>query len=293
MIKKLMEKRFIVLDGGMGSLILEAKLVDDDLIQLANLSTPARIKAIHLEYLKAGADIITTNTFSINSEKLGSYKVLEKVIENAITAAKCAIEEYGRGFVAYNIGPSSQLAKPVSPLAFEKIYNLYKEQIIIADNIGVDLAILETFTDLLEIKAAVLAVKENTSLPVFATMSFAENQRTFSGDSPEALVATLEDLEVDALGVNCSNGPKGLKEVISRIKKVTNTPVIAKPNAGLPIIENGKAIYSLTPKEFTKQIMELVEAGATIVGGCCGTTPEYIAQLTKAILAKKHKHSGK
>lgn len=279
MIKEMLNKQFIVFDGAMGTLLQQRGLVSNELPPLINLNNKELIKEIHLEYLSAGSDVIVTNTFSINSEKLGSKGVLQDVISNAITAARGAVKEFGKGFVAYDIGPIGQLIEPNGTLKFSQAYNLFAEQVECIDENKVDLFFLETFTDLLELKAAVLAVKENSFLPIIASMSFDDNLRTFSGVTPESLVVTLEGLGVDALGLNCSSGPKGLLEIIKRIAKISSIPIIAKPNAGIPELVGNKTIYNLSPKDFTKQMINILKEKASIVGGCCGTTPDHIKEL--------------
>jgi len=279
MIKELFNKQFILFDGAIGTLLQQRGVIENELPPLINISDRETIKNIHLEYLEAGANVIITNTFSINSEKLGSKELLKEVIESATLAAREAVNEFGKGYVGYDIGPIGQLLEPNGTMKFEEAYNLFSEQINYLDKSKVDLIYIETFTDLLEMKAAILAAKENCDLPIFATMSFDDNLRTFSGTTPEALAITLEGLGVDALGVNCSSGPKGLVEIVKRIERFSSIPVIAKPNAGIPKLIGNKTIFDLSPQEFGNQMMDILNRKATIVGGCCGTTPDHIRSL--------------
>ena len=279
MIKKLLNKRLILFDGAMGTLLQQRGIIDNQLPPLINVSNKDLIKKVHLEYLEAGADVIVTNTFSINRKKLGSKELLKDVIKNATLAAREAVEEFGKGFVAYDIGPIGQLLEPYGTMKFDEAYDLFAEQINFLDTSKVDLIYIETFTDLLELKAAILAAKENSNLPIFASMSFDDNLRTFSGTTPESLAITLEGLGVDALGVNCSSGPRGLVEIVKRIEKISSTPIIAKPNAGIPTLLGDKTVFDFSPQDFSKEMMELINAKASIVGGCCGTTPKHIREL--------------
>ncbi|MFP4515134.1 MAG: homocysteine S-methyltransferase family protein [Parcubacteria group bacterium] len=278
-IKELLNNKFILFDGAIGTLLQQRGIIDNELPPLINISDREKIKKIHLEYLEAGSDVVITNTFSINSKKLGSKELLKDVINNATIAAREAVDEFGKGYVAYDIGPIGQLLEPNGTMKFNDAYNLFTEQIKYLDNTKIDLIYIETFTDLLELKAAILAVKENSDLPIFATMSFDDNQRTFSGNTPETLAVTLEGLGVDALGVNCSSGPEGLVEIVKRIEKISSTPVIAKPNAGIPTLIGNKTVFTLSPVDFANQMVSILKEKASIVGGCCGTTPEHIKEL--------------
>jgi len=283
LIRDIINKQYVLLDGSMGTMLQEQKVIKNELPSLVCNTDLERVVSIHKGYLDAGAKIITSNTFSINSKKLGSKVLLEKTIINAIKAAKMAASDYEDVYVAYNVGPLGEMLKPYGTLSFDKAYLLYQEQVKIAISQGVDLFIVETFSDLLEIKAAILAIKEHSELPIFATMSFEENQRTYSGTDPETMAVTLEGLGVDALGVNCSLGPDLLIDIVKRISNITNIPIIAQPNAGLPILVDGETRFNLRPDLYAQQMKLIIEAGASIVGGCCGTTEKHIAKLKDVV----------
>ncbi len=263
-------KKIIVFDGGFGSMLEELGLggIPEEL----NITAPDKVRLIHRAY--SCADVITTNTFGLNPIKYkGSYglgELAKAACENARAAGKP---------VFFDVGPTGAMMEPMGELSFEDAYNAYKEVAEASRDIA-DGYILETFSDLYEIKAAILAFKENTELPIFATMTFDSSERTLTGSSPEIVANTLEGLGVNALGVNCSLGPKELMGVVGRLLGSTCLPVIVQPNRGLPTLENGKTVYKLTAEEFYESIREMVEMGVSAVGGCCGTTPELIKKIS-------------
>lgn len=277
------KKQFVFLDGGMGTMIQSAGLDTDHVPELLNISAPDAIINIHREYVKAGADIIYANTFGANRFKLDGtgYSVAEIVgagIRNAKTAAG------NKALVALDIGPVGQLLEPSGTLTFEEAYDCFSEIISAADD--ADIIVIETMTDLYEVKAAVLAAKENSDKPVLLTMTFEENQRTFTGVPPECMTAVAEGLGVDAVGVNCSLGPDELLPVIEKICSLTKLPVIAKPNAGLPDpITN---LFNVGPKQFAESAAKLADIGVKIFGGCCGTSPAHISAVIEALKNKKY-----
>lgn len=277
------KKQFVFLDGGMGTMIQSAGLDTDHIPELLNISAPDAIINIHREYVKAGADIIYANTFGANRFKLDGtgYSVAEIVgagIRNAKTAAG------NKALVALDIGPVGQLLEPSGTLTFEEAYDCFSEIISAADD--ADIIVIETMTDLYEVKAAVLAAKENSDKPVLLTMTFEENQRTFTGVPPECMTAVAEGLGVDAVGVNCSLGPDELLPVIEKICSLTKLPVIAKPNAGLPDpITN---LFNVGPKQFAESAAKLADIGVKIFGGCCGTSPAHISAVIEALKNKKY-----
>lgn len=265
-------KEIMIFDGGMGSELVKSGVqyaVPEDL----NVTHSDVIRAIHKSY--ADADFITTNTFGLNKFKYkGEYEiafVAEKAIENARSAGKR---------VFFDIGPTGMLLKPMGTLTFDEAYEAFKE-VVICSSDSVDGYIVETFSDLYELKAAVLAVKENSNKPVFVTMTFDKTARTLTGTTPEIMVAFLESMGVDALGVNCSLGPNDLYGVIERILKCTHTPVIIQPNRGLPKLVDGISVYDLTVEEFTESVRKYAEMGVSVIGGCCGTSPEFISSISK------------
>ncbi|HSQ33889.1 MAG TPA: homocysteine S-methyltransferase family protein, partial [Peptostreptococcaceae bacterium] len=215
-------------------------------------------------------------------DKLG-YTV-EEVIDNAVNMAKSAIEKADKSknrYVALDIGPIGEMLEPMGTLSFDNAYEIFKRQAIQGEKSGADLIIIETMMDLYEAKAAVLAVKENTKLPVFCTMTFDENGRSFTGCMPESMIATIQGLGVDAIGVNCSLGPKQLLPIVKKIATIAIIPVIVQANAGLPKIVDGHAIYDIDAEEFYEGVKNFVEVGASIIGGCCGTNPEFINKISQ------------
>ncbi|MBM6837450.1 homocysteine S-methyltransferase family protein, partial [Clostridium saudiense] len=280
-VRELIKERVVVFDGAMGTMLQKRGLKLGENPEIINFTNEEAVIDIHKEYIKAGADIITTNTFGANEIKLKNtpYSV-EAVITKAVTLAKKA--SFGEDvLVALDIGPIGELIEPMGTLSFDNAVNIFKRIVKVGEKAGVDLILIETMTDLYEMKAAILACKEETSLPIFATMTFEEDGRTFTGCLPESMAITLEALGVDVLGVNCSLGPKELLPIVKRVIASTNIPVMIQPNAGLPKIVDDETIYDITALEFSEKVEEFIKSGVSIVGGCCGTTPEFIEELSK------------
>ena len=277
-IREKLGKELIFFDGGMGTLLQKNGLKTGELPELMNLSAPETLIKIHSDYINAGADIITTNTFGANRYKLeGSGATVRKVANAAINNVRTAIERTGKeAYVAFDIGSLGKMLRPIGELSFDDAYEAYKEVVLSAE--GADLFALETYTDLYEVKAAVLAVKENSDLPLTVTLAFDENGKLLTGGDIEATVALLEGLGVDAIGFNCGLGPDAMLELLPTLTACCSVPVVVNPNAGLPVVENGETVFKVTPDEFAKTMVEIVKAGAHLVGGCCGTTPEHIAK---------------
>lgn len=275
----LLKSRRVYFDGGMGSLLQKRGLTASELPEIWNLTHPEIIEEIHAQYIDAGADVITTNTFGINCLKHENYSEL---IKAAVSCAKKAVVSRGRGFVAFDIGPLGRFLEPIGGLPFEDAVEIFAKNIRVASSLGVDLIIIETMTDSYETKAAVLAAKENSDLPVFVTNVYDERGKMLTGADPEAMVALLEGLGVDALGINCSLGPDKMLPLIQRFYRCTSLPIICNPNAGLPTVADGEACYDMTPEAFAKYCAELAGAGASILGGCCGTEPSFIAEVVKS-----------
>jgi 5-methyltetrahydrofolate--homocysteine methyltransferase len=283
-LKILNSRKIILFDGATGTMLQSRGLKAGELPELLNITAPADIEAIHREYFAAGADIVLTNTFGANrwkAEKSGH--TLKEIVTAAAANAKRAAAQFTDKYVALDIGPCGRVMKPTGDLPFEEAVDVFADIVRAAEGTGVDLIVLETFTDLYELKAAVLAAKENSDLPIIATMSFEENGRTFFGTTVESMVMMLEGLGVDALGVNCSLGPKQIGPIVERLLAASSIPVLVKPNAGLPAIRDGKACYDVTPQEFAEKVCEFAKAGASLVGGCCGTSPEYIRFIRELI----------
>ncbi len=265
-------EEILIFDGGMGSEI-EKKGLSDFIPEELNITHEKDIIDIHKSY--DSADFITTNTFGLNRIKYhGKYDIKElalKAISNARTTNK---------YVMFDIGPTGAMLKPIGTLEFDDAYEAFKEIVLITKDL-VDGYILETFSDLYEIKSAILAIKENSDKPVFATMTFDKSGRTLTGSTPEIVINTLEGLGVDALGVNCSLGPKELEPIIEKFINNAHKPILIQPNRGLPTLKNGKTIYTLDYSEFEEYIEKYVEMGVSIIGGCCGTNPEFIKGISK------------
>lgn len=261
----------------MGTMLQQSGLAPGHNPELLCLSEPEKITAIHKAYVEAGADVIYANTFSANRYKLEkSGEPVERVVRAAVACARKAAEGTGVR-VALDVGPIGQLLEPYGTLKFEDAYDMFREMMAAGAEAGADVVVIETMTDLYEMKAAVLAAKEHTRLPVFATMTFEASGRTFTGCSVEAMAATLEGLGVDAMGVNCSLGPRELQPIVKRLCAATRLPVIVKANAGLPDPATGE--YSIQAGEFAALMEEYVSMGVSLMGGCCGTTPAYIREI--------------
>ena len=274
----------MIFDGGFGSEI-EKRNLDTNLCMEYNILMPDVIKEIHNEYKYA--DFITTNTFGLNRIKYHGKYSIKDIALAAIENAKSTNKK-----IMFDIGPTGSMLKPIGTLSFDEAYEAFKEVVLIAKDY-VDGFILETFSDLYELKAAVLAVKENApDKLLFATMTFDKTERTLTGSTPEIMVNTLEGLGVDALGVNCGLGPKELYNVITRIINCSHTPIIIQPNRGLPKLKDGKTYYDLSVEEYDEYIKKYVELGVSIVGGCCGTNPEFIKEISKYKKCKINKRNN-
>lgn len=278
-IKSLIQKGFVFIDGGMGTQLQEKGLLPGESPELWNITHSDAITAIHRAYFEAGANIATSNTFGANPIKCDNW---EELIVAAIENAKRARFNDSQ-FVALDIGPTGKLLKPLGELDFEDAYNAFSCVVKAGNRAGADLIIIETMNDPYELKAAVLAAKDHSSLPIFTTFVLDEHGKTITGCEIPAMVALLEGLGVDALGVNCSLGAKQLKEFVPEIVKYSSLPVIVNPNAGMPCVHEGKTCYDSTPGEFAKEMKEIASLGARIVGGCCGTTPKHIEMLTATL----------
>lgn len=273
-------KRILFFDGGMGTLLQEQGLQAGELPETWNLKNPEPIIQIHKAYLAAGADIILANTFGANRFKYGED--LEKIVTAGVANAKKAVAESGKkAYVALDIGSTGKLLKPMGTLDFEEAVAVFAEIIRVGEKAGADLILIETMSDTYELKAAVLAAKENSTLPIMATVIFDESKKMLTGASPQVVVSLLEGLGVDALGINCGLGPKQMKEIVKELLKYASIPVIVNPNAGLPRSENGKTVFDVGAEEFAEDMEEIVTMGAWFAGGCCGTTPAHIQAMVE------------
>ena len=270
----------LLLDGASGTMYQQQGLKPGELPEMLNLQRPELVERVARAYVEAGSQVICTNTFGVNRRKLaGSGHRVSEVVLAAVTIARRAAGDSAR--VALDVGPLGELLEPMGSLTFEAAYDLFAEVMEAGERAGADLILIETMTDLYETRAALLAAKERTSLPVLVSMSFDETGRTFTGCTVASMARTLEGLGADAVGVNCSVGPDSLRDIIAEMSRATRLPIIAKPNAGLPDPSDGH--YSLGAEDFARAMARLVEAGATIIGGCCGTSPEYIRALRAAV----------
>lgn len=273
-------KRILFFDGGMGTLLQEQGLQAGELPETWNLKNPEPIIQIHKAYLAAGADIILANTFGANRFKYGED--LEKIVTAGVANAKKAVAESGKkAYVALDIGSTGKLLKPMGTLDFEEAVGVFADIIRVGEKAGADLILIETMSDTYELKAAVLAAKENSTLPIMATVIFDKSKKMLTGASPQVVVSLLEGLGVDALGINCGLGPKQMKEIVKELLKYASIPVIVNPNAGLPRSENGKTVFDVGAEEFAQEMEEIVTMGAWFAGGCCGTTPAHIQAMVE------------
>ena len=277
-------RAYLLLDGGMGTLVQAAGLHTVHAVpDLLNLTHPEAIVAIQRQYVEAGADCITTNTFNTNRLKLANAGA---TVAEVYAAAAANARVAGAPLVAGDIGPTGALLEPLGTLTFDEAFGIFSEQACAAEAAGCDLIVVETMADLLEAKAAVLAAVESTTLPVFATMTFGEDGRTFLGTTPAIAATTLSALGASAVGLNCSLGPTELAPLVGELAPHDRALVMAQPNAGLPRIQDGETVFDVGPNEFAQAMEAILDAGATVVGGCCGTTPDHIAALRALIDAR-------
>lgn len=276
-------KNVTVLDGGMGTMLMRYGISTGQTPEGWNITHPEIVTAIHKGYFDAGANLVSTNTFGANPLKMGKDELCE-VIFAAVANAKRARSESSSDkekFIALDIGPLGQLLAPFGSLSFEGAYNAFSEVVKLGCEAGVDAVVVETMTSTLEAKAATLAVKENSDLPLIVSFAFSENGKLLSGAECEAVVAMFEGLGADVIGVNCSLGPKSLFPIVRRMLAVASVPISFKPNAGLPEMTKNGVVYNVLPEEFASDVGAALDAGIMLVGGCCGTTPEYIEKLAK------------
>lgn len=278
-IREKLKNERLIFDGAIGTMVQSKGLKLGELPEVLNITSPETLIEIHKKYINAGANIISANTFGANELKLkNSEYSVEEIIHSGILNAKKAIGE-NDVYIALDLGPIGELLEPMGTLKFEEAYEIFKRQILQGVKDHVDLILIETMTDLYEAKAAVLAAKENSTVPVFCTMSFEANGRTFTGCTPLSMVMTLQGLGVDALGINCSLGPKEIEPILDEILKFSKVPVMVQANAGLPTVVDKKTIYNVLPEEFSFYGKKFVEKGVRVIGGCCGTTDIYIKEL--------------
>ena len=283
--------KILVFDGGMGSLLQGAGLKPGELPETWNIKHPEVLVKIHEDYLNAGANIILSNTFGANRLKYNETAEfnLDEIVDAAMKNARTAVEHCGRGYVALDLGPTGRLLKPMGDLDFEEAVSIYTEVVKAGVRGGADLILIETMSDTYELKAAVLAAKENSDLPIFATTIFDGKGKLLTGGTPKSVVALLEGLGVDALGINCGLGPVQMKPIVEELLRYASIPVVVNPNAGLPRSEGGKTVYDIDAPEFVEEMKGMLEMGVSAVGGCCGTTPEHIRLLAEMCKGRTRK----
>ncbi|WP_341876263.1 homocysteine S-methyltransferase family protein [Defluviitalea saccharophila] len=277
---KLLKERILILDGATGTQLQKKGMPKGACPEQWILENPNAILEIQKDYKEAGSDIVYAPTFGANRWKLKSFGLEDQVKEINIKLVQLSREAVGEDtLVAGNLSPTGEFIKPFGEKAFEEAVNIYKEQVQALLDGGVDLFVIETMIDIQEARAALLAVKESTDLPVMVSMTFGEDEKTLTGTDPITAAITLEALGADAIGCNCSTGPEDMLPILKKMKSVLTVPIFAKPNAGLPVMKDGEIFYDLGPIEFSNFIDEFIEAGINLIGGCCGTTPEYIRLL--------------
>ena len=289
-IKEQLNRGPLLLDGAMGTMLQKYGLRSGECSEGWNISHPQVVQKIHQEYIKAGADVILTNTFGANRIKLSSFdreNNILKINEIAVNIAKRAINKEisseKRIFIAGSVGPTGKILEPYGDLKVSEAYKNYKEQAVILEKAGIDLIILETFYDLEEIRAALKAVKENTDLMVIASMTFDKNLKTIYGVDPERAVIVLENEGADGVGANCGTGPEVLYKVLKIMKKASKTYLMVEPNAGMPELVKDKVVYPTSPEVMADYTEKFVKLGLNLIGGCCGTTPLHIKAMSAKI----------
>jgi len=282
--KKLMEQGPIILDGAMGTGLMKAGMSVDECTEKWAIEHPDVVMSIQKAYIEAGAQILYAPTFGANRIKLKEYGLedeIECLNKELVALSKKAAE--GKALVAGDLTMTGQIPYPVGDVPFEVFVDTYKEQARLLVEAGVDLMVIETMMSLQECRAAVLAIREVCDLPIMATLTYNEDGRTLYGTPPEVAINVLQSLGVDAVGVNCSTGPEGMVPIVEKMAEYATIPLIAKPNAGLPELEGNETVYRMSPEEFARTGKKLIEAGAAMVGGCCGTTPEHVKALAEAV----------
>lgn len=276
-----MKDHLLYLDGGMGTQLQAKGMQAGELPERRNLTHPEDVIDIHRRYYDAGSNVVSTNTFGANSLKF-SDEELDQIISTAVALARKAAESSNtpqEKFVALDVGPLGRLLMPYGDLEFEKAVDIFAKTVRLGAKYGADLIMIETMNDSYETKAALLAAKENSTLPVFVSNAYGSDGKLMTGSRPAAMIALLEGMRADAIGINCSLGPEQMQGVVEEYLRYSSLPVLVKPNAGLPRCEDDKTCYDVTPERFAELMEQFVRAGVRAIGGCCGTTPAYIDAL--------------
>ena len=285
-ISELIKNGPVFLDGAMGTLLQKKGLDPGDPPEAFNLTNPDAVKEVHMAYLNAGSDIILTNTFGANRLNYDPDEA-EKIIREGIRIAKdsiaCLADNVKERYAALDIGPSGHLMEPFGDLSFDEAIDVFSDMVKAGVKYGADLIVIETMSDISETKAALLAAKENSSLPVFVSNTYQASGKLMTGADPLCMISMLEGMGADAIGMNCSLGPEQLKPVVGTYLKYASVPVLVKPNAGMPRMENDKVVYDITAETFAEITSGFAVSGAGLLGGCCGTNPEYIGLLSKTL----------
>lgn len=274
-IREELKNNRLYFDGGTGTVLQAMGLEPGTPPEQWNLTQPEKITQLHRAYVEAGSRILKTNTFGVNGDKYPNYA---EYITAAIACAKAATEDREDVFIAFDMGPTGKLLKPLGDLDFEDAVTLFANNVKVAAELGVDCILIETMNDSYETKAAVLAAKENSDLPVFVTNAYDESGKLMTGADPATMIAMLEGMGVDALGMNCSFGPDRMLELLGEFTERASVPLIVNPNAGLPEVVDGKTVFNISAPEFGSYMEQMAKQGACVLGGCCGTTPEYIKE---------------
>jgi 5-methyltetrahydrofolate--homocysteine methyltransferase len=283
LLDELLKRDFVFTDNSNGWFLLKKGLKPGQKPDIMNITAPDIVGDLQRKAVEAGSDIVFTNTFGTNAKTLrGTGYTVRELVGAAVAVTKKACA--GRALTALDVGPIGEFIKPFGPLSFDESYELYREQATAAEEAGADLVAVETMSDLYEVKAVMRAVRENTRLPIFVMMTFDKSGRTFTGCRPESFAVTAEALGAKAVGINCSLAPAEIYPIAEKLIKSTSLPVIVKPNAGLP---DSAGEYEIGPEEFARQMAPFASLGVKIVGGCCGTTSEYIKELKKTFSALK------
>ena len=279
---ELIKKQRVYFDGAMGTMLLDAGLPAGTPPELWSLESPEAVEAVHRQFLDAGCNIVTANTFGVNSLKYDNY---DRLISASVEIARNAVKKSSREklFVALDIGPTGRLLEPLGDLGFEDAYEVFCRTVKSGVSAGADLILIETMNDSLEAKAALLAAKDCSRLPVFVCCAYSQDGKLMTGAEPEAMIAMLEGMGADAIGLNCSFGPDMALELIPRFLSCSSVPVIAMPNAGLPRADGDRTYYDVSPEQFSVYMKKISECGAGILGGCCGTTPMHIKAMIDAV----------
>ena len=279
------ENRIVILDGAMGTMLEKYGIAPGELPERRNITHADDIVAIHKAYFDVGSNVVNTNTFGANSLKFDDEElssVIRAAVDNARRAAELSSSDEPK-FVSLDIGPTGRLLRPFGDLSFDGAVDIFAKTVRLGVECGVDLVTVETMNDISETRAALLAVKENCGLPVIVTNAYGSDGKLLSGADADVMAATLVSMGADFIGANCSQGPRSLLPTVERLASLSSVPVVVKPNAGLPEIENGKTVYNTTPEEFARDILSAYECGARLFGGCCGTDPEYIKAVAKIL----------